>query len=144
MSSFIKKVGKLVNYVVLGLILTSFSTRILEFGKQKDPFFYIMTFYLLLFSLFILAAELGIKKVLLYLQFLKGYIGRGVFIILVGLILYNDDRKLDMVVAVFLTVAGAFNIVIGCQRDDPAKKEEEEESGDEEEIEQEQSRRLVK
>lgn len=67
MSSFIKTVGKVINYIVLALILTSFSTRLLEFGKQEDPFFYIMTFYLLLFGVFILAAETGIHKVLLYL-----------------------------------------------------------------------------
>jgi hypothetical protein len=135
MATFIKVVGKVVNYACIALILTSFITRILEFGKAGDPFFYIMTFYLLLFALFILSSEVGINKVMLYMQFLRGFIGRGTFIILIGLILYDEKRTVDMVVSIFLTVAGAFNIVIGCQREDDLDKEEE---GDEEEGESEE------
>jgi hypothetical protein len=63
------------------MLLGSIVFRVLRFGKEKDPFFYIYTFYLLLFIVMIIIADLRIKFILKFFSFLAPWIGKGSFMI---------------------------------------------------------------
>ena len=54
---------------------------------------------------------------LIYLQFLKGRLGKGFYVMLVGLILFDETRKVDMVMGISLVLVGLFNLIVGCMRE---------------------------
>ena len=62
-------------------------------------------------------AEIRNKKLLIYCEFLKSRVGKGLFVILVGLLTFDQDRKFDMFVGIGLTLVGIFNIIVACMRD---------------------------
>lgn len=70
------RIIQILNFMsILGLIGTAIA-RFTMFGKgeeaPKDPFFYLLTIYLIPFALLLLCAEMHWKTVLKYVQFL-GY-----------------------------------------------------------------------
>ncbi len=76
-----------------------------------------MTFYLLGFATLLVLAELRYKKMLIYLEFLKGRLGKGFYVMLVGLILFDESRKVDMIMGITLVLVGLFNLIVGCMRE---------------------------
>jgi hypothetical protein len=76
-----------------------------------------MTFYLLGFATLLVLAELRYKKMLIYLEFLKGRLGKGFYVMLVGLILFDESRKVDLIMGITLVLVGIFNLIVGCMRE---------------------------
>jgi len=69
------------------------------------------------FATLLVLAELRYKKVLVYLEFLKGRIGKGIYVILIGLLVFEENRKAEMFISIAMVLIGFFNIVVGCMRD---------------------------
>ena len=57
--------------------------------SDDDPFFYLMTFYLLAFAVLLVLAEFGVMAVLVYCEFLRSRPGKALYLILLGLLLFN-------------------------------------------------------
>ena len=86
----------------------------LAFNQDKapaDPFFYMMTLYLIPFAALLLTAELGWHTVLKYFEF-AGYMhGKGFLLIFIALLLFNPEYPLDTAVSIYLTFTGLLNLV---------------------------------
>lgn len=54
---------------------------------------------------------------IVYLEFLKSRIGKGMYVILVGLLIFDETRKFDMFVGISLILVGLFNVIVSCVRD---------------------------
>jgi multidrug transporter EmrE-like cation transporter len=91
--------------------------RFLDFKSETDPFFFLLTFYLFGFSALLILAEFNIRRVIVYVEFLNGRIGKGLYVVFVGLLLFDETRKWDMVFSIIMVLVGFFNILLGCMRD---------------------------
>ena len=101
--------------------------RIVNFctGTFKgDVFFYIMTFYLFGFAALLFASEWRSPSVLLYAEFMRGRLGKGFYLFLVGLLIFDDTRKVDMLIGILLVLSGLFNVIVSFMRRDPDEEEE--------------------
>jgi hypothetical protein len=81
----------------------------------------VVSFYLLLFGLLILLAELSMWKVIKYFGFLMSYGGRGAFLIYTGLLtlplrspLDTGDVNLALIAGIVQLVVGCINLMIAC------------------------------
>lgn len=99
------------------LMLTACGIRAFSFFKESNPFFYMLTFYMIPFSLLLILAELNVNKVLVYIEFLKSLWGKAFFLLFVGLLLFDTDRKWEMAISVALVMFGFFGCIVNCMRD---------------------------
>ena len=82
----IERLCQIMNYSAIICLLVSSIVRFTIFGKEKkpsDPFFYLLTFYLIPFAVLILCAELKWQKMLKYFEFMGYLHGKGLFFIFV-------------------------------------------------------------
>lgn len=56
-------------------------------------------------------------------MFLHSRIGKGMFLVFVGLLLFDEKRKSDMAISICIVLIGFFNIMISCMRKDGPKEE---------------------
>jgi len=63
-------------------------------------------------------AEIRFKNVIVYVEFLKSRIGKGMYVILVGLLIFDESRKFDMFMGISLVLIGIFNLIVFCMRDE--------------------------
>ena len=80
----------------------------------KDPFFYLLTIYLIPFCFLLISAEVKWTRVLKYVQFLGYQHGKGLFFIFIALLLFDTDYPWDALVSVIVTLVGFFNIISAC------------------------------
>ena len=104
---------------ILGLLANAV-VRFTLFGAgedaPKDPFFYLMTIYLIPFCFLLISAELKWTRVLKYVQFLGYQHGKGLFFIFIALLVFDTERALDVVVSLVVTFVGIFNMITACIR----------------------------
>lgn len=120
---FMIKLAKIMNYVSCLLMIVSIILRFVDFGSTSNPFFYLLTFYMFGFGALLFLAELRISKVLAYVMFLSGRLGKGMFLVFVGLLLFDEERKSDMGISICLVLIGFFNIMISCMRKGGSRKD---------------------
>jgi hypothetical protein len=108
------KVIKALNYATVLIIAANAILRFFNFDKVTDPFYFILTFYMLFFAALLLIAEIGIKRILVYIEFLNGRMGKGLYIIFIGLLMFDDKFKLDMLFGIAVFLVGIFNILLSC------------------------------
>eukprot|EP00347_Sterkiella_histriomuscorum_P000686 403374892 len=118
------QVVRLMNFICALAMVIDAVFRAFDFQKQSDPFYFLLTFYLLGFAALIVLAEIRYRKVLVYLEFLKSRLGKGMYVILVGLLVFDETRKLDMFTGIGLVLVGLFNIIVACMRDVSAEEKQ--------------------
>lgn len=123
------------NYICAVLMIADAVLRTLTFfdvvyvdTSTGDIFFYILTFYLLTFSGLLLSAELRWPRVLVYFEFLKSRLGKGFYLVLVGLLVFDERRKISLSLGIALVLVGFFNIIVSCMRRDTDQQEWEEQN----------------
>ena len=84
-------IAKIMNYLATIAMLTDMICRFTTFGQTSDPFFFLFTFELIGFACLIAAAEAGMYKLLLYVEFLKGRVGKGIYLLLIGLLMFDNN-----------------------------------------------------
>lgn len=114
---YMVKMCKILNYISSLLMLISVVLRCIDFKSSTDPFFFLLTFYLFGFAVLVIIAEIKIKRVIAYVEILNNRIGKGVYIIFVGLLLFDEKRKSDMLISIFIVLIGLFNVMVSCMRD---------------------------
>jgi len=128
------------NFIAGLFMLVDAVLRIVNFWSgtfKGDLFFYIMTFYLFGFASLLLASEWRQPQVLLYAEFLRGRLGKGFYVFLVGLLIFDDTRKIDMLIGVLLVLCGVFNVLVSFMRKDPEEIVQKDEYDEEDYVEDE-------
>lgn len=110
------KLARLLNFGAAGLMLLDAILRWVDFKNVKELFFLILSLYLVGFAILLVVAELRVRKVLVYIEFLKSRIGIGIYISLIGLLVFDESRNYDIGISVVLVVIGIFNLIIGIMR----------------------------
>jgi len=64
------------------------------------------------FAFLIIIAEAEWRRVLKYVLFLKSQAGRGIFIMFVGLLVFEEKHANDIATSITLILIGAFNLII--------------------------------
>ena len=83
-------------------------------SAPTDPFYYMLTFYLIPFAALLTVAELQYTRVLKYFQFLGHLHGRGLFMIFVALLLFDTKYAVDTAVSIGVMTIGLINIGMIC------------------------------
>jgi hypothetical protein len=128
------------NFIAGLFMLVDAVLRIVNFWSgtfKGDLFFYIMTFYLFGFASLLLASEWRQPQVLLSAEFLRGRLGKGFYVFLVGLLIFDDTRKIDMLIGVLLVLCGVFNVLVSFMRKDPVENVQKDEYDEEDYVEDE-------
>ena len=116
------RICRLMNFIAAVFMIVNAVLRVINLSTgtfKADVFFYIMTFYLLGFSCLLVAAEWRSPKVLLYAEFLRGRLGKGLYLFLIGLLVFDDTRKPDMLIGISFVLIGLFNVIVSFMRRDP-------------------------
>lgn len=131
----------LVCFAIL-LLGVAIIVRLIRFGSEKNPFFFIFTFYLVLFIGLLVISIIKWERILMYFTFLTTRKGVGIFMIFIGSLLFDWNEIFEMAVSILLIIIGVVYIVYGFkvgeeQRADPTKggkddKKKEENKKDEE------------
>lgn len=75
--------------------------------------YYVVTLYLFVFSTIILLSELDVKFVSKNLEVMTSDMGKGVIFVVIGLLLFNQRRMLDLMSSLSLCVIGICNVMMG-------------------------------
>ena len=117
----IERICQVMNYMTVISLLSASVVRFTHWGdevkegeKPKDPFFYLLTIYLIPFAILIFAAELRWQRMLKYFEFLGYSHGKGLFFIFVALLLFDTQYPVDTGVSIGVTFVGIFNLVSIC------------------------------
>lgn len=105
------------NALVIACLAACAIVRFTIFAKDtrpSDPFFYILTVYLVPFAALLAVAELKYLNVLKYFEFLGYNYGRGIFMIFVALLLFDTTYPVDTAVSIFMTLVGIYNVMLMC------------------------------
>ncbi len=81
--------------------------------QSRIGFFIILSIYLIIFTLFLILAELKNVRVRMYVNFLDGKFGRGMFFIFLGLLIVSNTAALEIVLSLCVLVIGSLNVLIG-------------------------------
>lgn len=115
--SIFVRIVRLMNFACAGLMCYDGVLRLLDLKTHTDPFYFLFSVYLFGFALLLILAEIRYRKVLLYIEFLKHRVGKGIYVMLIGLLLFDEDRKTDMISAIAMVLVGFFNLIVGCMRE---------------------------
>jgi hypothetical protein len=77
-----------------------------------------MTLFQGSFALLITLAELRRRELLKYIEFLSGRFGKGILLLMVGILVFDDTRSNDLAVGILVVLAGLFNLIVSCMRDE--------------------------
>ena len=120
------RIARLMNFICAIFMIVDLVMRIVNLSSgtfKGDVFYYVMMIYLLGFAALLVAAEWRATKVLMYAEFLRGRMGKGFYLFLIGLMIFDDTRKVDMLVGILLVLVGIFNILVSFMRQDPPEEE---------------------
>lgn len=81
--------------------------------QSRIGFFIILSIYLFIFTVFQILAELKNVRVRLYMNFLDGKFGRGLFFIFLGLLIISSTSALEIVLSLCVLAIGSLNMLIG-------------------------------
>ena len=89
-----------------------------------DGFYLVFAAYLVLFGSIFGACEYETDSVKRYIEFLMSEFGKGIFLIFVGLLVFDTRRTVDLVSSLFITVVGVFNLAASLAPHVPELQEE--------------------
>lgn len=83
-----------------------------------DLTYYLMILYLVGFSALLGTAEYRWPSTLIYLEFLRSRLGKGLFLVLIGLLVFDDRSRYDVMIGIAMVLVGVFNVIVSCMRRD--------------------------
>ena len=90
-----------------------------------DGFYLAFTVYLLLFAGLLAASEYQVQVIIRYVAFLLSSTGKGLFLLFIGLLLFDQKRIPDLVVSLITSLVGIVNIAVSFIREKPQKEDPE-------------------
>lgn len=107
---------KLLNYLSAVMMVGIACYRIWTF-QSKDgysQFYLTISVYLFLFALAVAMAETEAIVMQKYFEFLISDTGKGFFICLIGLLIFDKKNQFDLVMSATIATIGLFNMILGC------------------------------
>lgn len=107
---------KIMNLVAAAMILIAIAFRFVYLKDENEDsnfFFIILTIYLILFIVLLVLAEFGVKIVRKYFSFLDRKVGRGCFILFLGLLILAKTNALEIILSIFILLIAFINIIVG-------------------------------
>jgi hypothetical protein len=98
-----------------------------------DGFYSAFSLYLCFFGILLFAAEYKYANMIKYFEFLVTDLGKAVFMIFIGVLLFDNSKKGDMWASLTLTMFGLINLVLLCAgrgRTEEKRKENDEEENE--------------
>lgn len=114
-----QKALKFFNCLCAAVMLTAATTRLMEYDDKKvymDGFYLVFTMYLLFFGVVLVSAEYEILIIMHYIEFLLSETGKGLFLIFVGVLLFDERRSVDFAASIIISIIGIFNLAAACSR----------------------------
>jgi hypothetical protein len=111
------KIASILNYGCALLMAIDVFLRIFTFLQDQTLFFYLMTFYLAGFAVVLVIAEMRFTKIIFYMEFMKGRLGKGIYLIIIALLIFDEKRNIEMCISLILVVVGFFNIMVSTMRE---------------------------
>jgi hypothetical protein len=115
--SIFVRIVRLMNFGCAAIMCYDGVMRLFDLKDNTDPFFFLLSIYLFGFAALLVLAEIRYKRMLVYIEFLKHRIGKGIYVMLIGLLLFDETRKTDMFSAIIIVLVGFFNLIVGCMRE---------------------------
>ena len=117
--SILETIIKSLNYICAGVMLMTSLIRFQLYYLDSstvfmDGFYLAFTAYLGVFAALLASAEYQYVNILKYIEFLITQTGKGVFLIFVGVLLFDNRRKVDLWASITLTLVGIFNLMLSC------------------------------
>jgi hypothetical protein len=81
-----------------------------------DGFYLAFTFYLYIFGILLGTAEYEYITVLKYIEFLVSSAGKGIFLVFIGILLFDDTRTIDLWASLVISIIGLFNLIVSCMK----------------------------
>ena len=105
---------KTLNFLCALLLLVDVFIRLSKIDNYTDMYYIILSIYLLLFAILLILSELKIKRVVVYVRFLALRWGIGIYIMLISVLLFNQNKKSEVIIAMVVMMVGIVNVVVGC------------------------------
>ena len=99
------------------MMIATATLRYIEYDSNNilmDGFYLAFTFYLYIFSLLLGTAEYKYIHILKYIEVLITNVGKGLFLLFIGILLFDDSRSVDLTASVLLSFIGIYNVIVGC------------------------------
>ena len=105
----------IMNILACVMLLVCVAFRFVYMTDGSPAFFYaILSVYIAAFTIALVLAEFKIEKVRVYINFLDGKYGRGVFMIFLSLLIL-EGKALDVILFLCIFAIGVTNMIIGCR-----------------------------
>mmetsp|Transcript_36999 Transcript_36999/g.35717 ORF Transcript_36999/g.35717 Transcript_36999/m.35717 type:complete len:151 (-) Transcript_36999:56-508(-) len=114
----LRKIAKYLNYAAAVVMLVDVVFRFFNFGETSDPFYYLLTFYLIGFAVLLVIAEARIRRVLVYIEFLSSRLGKGIYGLFVGLLIFDTEFTCDLITGMAVFIIGLYNVIISFTKKD--------------------------
>lgn len=99
--------------------MTMIATATLRFvfydaGKFEDSFYSIFSIYLIFFGIMLYGAEYKWIWIMKYFEFLASDLGKSMFILFIGVLLFDQNKFFDLVASIALTIMAFLNCIYIC------------------------------
>ena len=115
-----------IGVIVCGIGLIGISIHIFSTFNIKNPVHFFLAIYYILFGVLLITAEMPIQFTTRHFSFLGYYIGRGIFMLFVGSLIFNTGVWWYILIACIMFLVAIVYIILGlgCKGRIKAKKEE--------------------
>lgn len=130
------KMQKHINYLGAIVMIASSITRFVKYNAISfviDSFYSAFSVYLILFGILLFAAEWKFATMIKYFEFLVTDFGKAVFMLFIGVLLFDNQKKADLWASLTLSLFGLINLILICagrgrkNKENPDASEEEDE-----------------
>jgi uncharacterized membrane protein len=98
--------------------------RFIGFTPGVSFFFCMLTIYLALFIILFVLILFKVALFAKYFNFLNSYIGKGMFIIFLTLLILERKTALEIILGICLLIIAIINLVVGCGSIPESEKEQ--------------------
>jgi hypothetical protein len=119
------KIARLLNYFsVLVLSINTVYRMLTTFGiltttASKGGITYLLkSLFQASFAVLLILVELRKRWLLIYIEFLRGRFGKGLILVMIGVLVFDEIRSNDMATGILIVLCGLFNIIVSCMRSD--------------------------
>jgi hypothetical protein len=123
LSTILKILAFLCGIALIAIGITKFSTFAIT-----DPVDFFLSIYYILFGVLVCFSELPFQKILFFFSFLKTFIGKAVFLLFLGTLIFDNAVWWHILVAICLWCVAICYFALGCACKSKLKEPEDKQS----------------
>ena len=108
------KVNLILNFACAVGMIVAAVLRLIRYegrGFHVDGFYFAFSMYLILFAVILAAAELELRLIAKYVEFLVSPLGKGVFLLFIGILMFDQSKDIDSIASIAISLIGLSNLV---------------------------------